>query len=272
MRQNKSNSKELVTIAVVVVLVVIFSIMAYLMNYLTPPETDKCGCPSDEYISKKNVVLIDITDPLPNISKPTLENIFNSASKNVDGFLSWVFNGKKVEKTTFFILSSTMPSEMLPIGSYCQQPPEYAFSISEGNKKVSEQKKKINNEIENSIALVKENNSSTHSHIIEAISHLSNSEYWSKGSTFTLFSDFEERSLACGDFTKNVPNFESLSKECKKWIDIARVNMYTKDNNSEFVFCEIFRDKVKQDGLPKFWQEYAYFVTNNKKSKYGCEK
>lgn len=249
------------------------------MVLFATPNTDENGCPSDEYISKKNIAIIDITDPLPNTSKANLEQLlryssseqtYNQNSKDSLSIFDWFSSNKKVEKTTFYLLSTTNPSELEPIGSFCRQPSDVLIELTDSKSKIKMSAKKIQDRISNVINSVK-GGIATKSQIIQTIATLTSNSTWKKGSTVFLLSDLEEISSDCGNFMRDVPQFKSINSNCAKWIEITKENMTSVDNPSDIKFCEILRDTSKATGLRPFWKEYRHYVTGQKASyEHGC--
>lgn len=252
------------------------------MTLFSPPVTDINGCPSEEFISKKNIAIIDITDPVPETSKANIsqlltysasEQTYKDDNRELSSSMSlWFDSGKQVEKTTFYILSTINPSELVPIGQFCRKPPSFLTSLTDSELNIQKSTRLINEKIESALLNINNKDVATKSLIIQTIATVTNSTNWRSGSVLYLVSDLEEISNDCGNFSKHVSPFKNIPHNCKKWIDMAKNNM-SKDQNklSEVRFCEIIRDRPKVDGLREFWKEFRHYTTLQKSiSINGC--
>ena len=241
------------------------------MFTISTSESDTNGCPTDKnQIGLKNIVILDITDAIPKSSIGNLEMLFDLATSEQP---NWLTTGKKVDQTTFYILSSSNPSDMEPIGIFCKKPPSEVIGLTESELKMTKNKELIKNRIASLSSTVKNQDEATRSKIIQTIATVTSSANWKNGSNLILFSDLEEISPECGNFAKNVPNVQEVSSDCKKWIAIAKANMSNNNTKSDIKFCEILRDKAKQDGLIEFWKNYRQIVANpDTKAENGCNK
>lgn len=250
-----SSYKNKFIIACVVMIILLIG-----MFTIRPSELDTNGCPTDKnQIGLKNIVILDVTDVIPKSSIGNLDMLFDLATSEQP---NWLMSGKKVDQTTFYMLSSSNPSDMEPIGIFCKKPPSIVIGLGESESKMTKNKELIKNRIASLSLSIKNQDEATRSKIIQTIATVTSSANWKNGSNLILFSDLEEISPECGNFAKNVPNIQEVSSDCKKWIAIAKANMSNDDTKSGIEFREILRDKTKQDGLIKFWKNYRQIVAN----------
>jgi hypothetical protein len=92
----------------------------------------KCACPVEEkFIGKRNIIFVDVTDPLAAGKIKDVERIIDEVSFNETRLMSWIKSGKKVEKTSVYMLSDKKPVEMEPIATYCSLPPSVTWLFSD---------------------------------------------------------------------------------------------------------------------------------------------
>lgn len=262
--EKKHGKSMFVMMLIVLALLVISSFL------LIPPDFQKCksgevdpkcACPAEEkFIGKRNIVFVDVTDPLAAGKIKDVERIIEEVSFNETGLIPWIKSGKRVEKTSVYMLSDKKPVEMEPIATYCSLPPSITWLFS----KFSEtQEKKIKDgaksTISNAIKTIISKSSVTYSHIVEGLAISSSSaSNWNSGSKLVLISDLYENSPTCGYFeSQSIPAFNNVSSECKKWTDILGENISKKKSAGGFTtvaVCQIL-SKKQQTGLIAFWRE-----------------
>ena len=246
--------------------ITIFVILLLLSLLLKPPELNSCdvkleycGCPLDKNkIGNKNIVLVDATDTVPPQKIKDLDLILDKFILNSTSFFNWYLANKEVSLTSIYILNNKDPIQMVPVGSFCQLPPDLALKFSDLNKKqILKQSKDLKLQVENSFKQLENMNASPKSEILKAIAiTTSNASSWRDGSTFILFSDLVENSNDCGYFVnmQTIPNLKQISAKCKSWVDIIGANMMSKKTTA--AICLIPRD-AKKDLVP-FWQDIFY--------------
>lgn len=264
-RNQKKHGKSMFILMLIVL--VLLAISSFL---LIPPDFQKCNlgeidpkcaCPAEEkFIGKRNIVFVDVTDPLATGKVKDVERIITEVSFNEPSLLSWIKNGKKVEKTSVYMLSDKKPVEMEPIATYCSLPPTATwlfskFSATQENNIKDGAKSTISDAIKSIVS----KSSVTYSHIVEGLAiATSSASNWTSGSKLILVSDLYENSPTCGYFeSQSIPAFNSVSSECKKWTDILGKNISKKKStggSSTVAICQIL-SKKQQTGLIAFWRE-----------------
>lgn len=222
----------------------------------------KCLCPQDEkYIGKRNIIFVDVTDQLPKGKVQDLYRLIRDTAFPEHGFWDWIAHGRKVEKTSIYLLSNQKPTEMIPIASYCSFPPAATWLLTDLS---AQQEKEIKNSAINDIAravdTVVAKQDAGRSHIVEALATItSNASYWTPGSKLILLSDLYENSLTCGYFENSVvPSFNSVSQDCKTWVNRLGNHLVGQSKqthkNSTVAVCQIL-SKPQKEGLIAFWRE-----------------
>lgn len=248
----------------------IFLVFGFSSILLIPPDfheckstktNPKCACPAEEkYIGKRNIIFVDVTDPLATGKIKDLERIIEEVSFNETGLISWIRNGKKVEKTSIYMLSDKKPVEMEPIASYCSLPPSVTWLFSEFSERQERQiKDGAKSTITDAIKTIISKSSVTYSHIVEGLAiATSSASNWTSGSKLVLISDLYENSPTCGYFeSQAIPSFNNISAECKKWVEILGENISKRKSTSgksTVAICQIL-SKKQQTGLIAFWRE-----------------
>ena len=264
-RNEKKHGKSLLVLMLVVLVLLGISSLLFL-----PPdfikckagEVDpKCACPAEEkYIGKRNIVFVDVTDPLAAGKIKDVERIITEVSFNETGLMTWIKNGKKVEKTSVYMLSDKKPVEMEPIITYCSLPPSITWLFSDFSESQESQiKDGAKSTIADAIKTIISKSSVTYSYIVEGLAiATSSASNWTSGSKLVLVSDLYENSPACGYFeTQSIPTFNGVSSECKKWADILGSNISKKNSTGSLTtvaVCQIL-SKKQQNGLIAFWRE-----------------
>ena len=263
-RNEKKYGKLLLVIMLVVLAILIISYTLFSspsFQKCKVGEVDpKCACPSEEkYIGKRNIIFVDVTDPLSAGKVKDLERIINEVSFSETSLINWVKNGKKVEKTSIYVLSDKKPVEMEPIATYCSLPPNISWFLSEFSANQERQiKDGAKSTISDAIKTITSKNSVTFSHIIEGLAiSTSSASNWTTGSKLILISDLYENSSTCGYFESQViPSFNNISNECKKWVDILgeNIKIKTSTDRTTVAICQIL-SKKQQNGLISFWRD-----------------
>ena len=221
----------------------------------------ECACPADQrYIGKRNIIFVDVTDNMAKGKIQDINRIISETAFREMGLSQWIASGKKVEKTSVYLLADKKPVNMEPIASYCSLPPSVTWLVSEFSEN---QKNKIIggalSEVSDAINQINQQNSVTYSHIVEGLAvATSNSSTWTSGGKLILVSDLYENSQTCGDFYgQPIPPFKSVNGQCKRWVEILGQNLTKnsgKNGNSTVAICQILSQKPK-DGLIAFWKD-----------------
>lgn len=253
-----------------VMMLVVLGLLGISSSVFLPPDFQKCksgevdpkcACPAEEkYIGKRNIVFIDVTDPLAAGKIKDVERIIAEVSFNETGLMAWIKNGKKVEKTSIYMLSDKKPVEMEPLATYCSLPPSITWLFSDFSETQENQiKDGAKSTISDAIKTIISKTSVTYSHIVEGLAiATSSASNWTSGSKLVLVSDLYENSTTCGYFeSQSIPSFNSISSECKRWIDILGENISKKKSaggSTTVAICQIL-SKKQQTGLIAFWRE-----------------
>jgi len=264
-RNEKKHGKTFLVLMLVVLLLLGISSFVFLppdFNKCKSGEVDpKCACPAEEkYIGKRNIIFVDVTDPLASGKIKDVERIISEVSFNETGLMTWIKNGKKVEKTSVYMLSDKKPVEMEPIATYCSLPPGITWLFSDFSESQEIQiKDGAKSTISDAIKTIISKSSVTYSHIVEGLAiSTSSASNWNSGSKLVLISDLYENSPTCGYFeSQSIPAFNNVSSECKKWTDILGENISKKKSaggSTTVAVCQIL-SKKQQTGLVAFWRE-----------------
>jgi hypothetical protein len=265
-KDNKKNGK-LFFVLTVVLLVLLFAVSIF----ISPPKfkeckneiSAQCACPEDEkYIGNRNIIFIDATDEVVAGKFQDLERIIKEISFGESNFINWISSGKKIEKTSIYLLADKKPVDMQPIASYCSFPPDATLLITDLSE---DREKKIKNasinDIQNALKKIRYENTSTNSYIVEGLSvATSNAASWVAGSKLVIVSDLYENSVTCGQFeTGRISDYVNVSKECNRWVDIlgenlTRVSSSSINKKSSVSICQVL-SKKQSDGLISFWRE-----------------
>jgi len=264
-RNEKKHGKTLFFLMVFVLIILGISSLL-----LVPPDfqecktgesNPKCACPAEEkYIGKRNIVFVDVTDPLASGKVKDVERIIEEVSFNETGLTNWIKNGKKVEKTSVYMLSDKKPVEMEPIATYCSLPPSITWLFSKFSERQERQiKDGAKSTISESIKTIISKTSVSFSHIVEGLAiATSSASNWNSGSKLILISDLYENSPTCGYFdSQTIPSFTAVSSECKKWVDILGENITKRKSSNDrttVAICQIL-SKKQQNGLISFWRD-----------------
>lgn len=255
--QKKDNGKLVLGLVVTIAVLII---AAYII--VSPPEIDKkTGCPLDsKLIFKNNVVIVDTTDPIQSSKQSDIELLIRSYSGFQSDFWSWFNNGKKVEKTSFYILSSVIPTDNTPVATLCSLPPEISLSVTgttTDNKLIID---KANKRINSTLSTLISGKPATQSPIIETLAVITGSpSYWTPGSDLILISDIYQNTNKCGlfDNLNNIPSYKAFSPICMQEINTLQENLKptnTYKNSTLVAVCRL-PGKENKIGLIKFWKE-----------------
>jgi hypothetical protein len=223
----------------------------------------ECVCPENEkYIGRRNIIFVDATDHLVSGKFDDLRRIIKEVSFVEVGFFDWLNSGKKVDKTSIYILSDKKPVDMKPVASYCSFPPEFTWLLADLSETREKQVKDAAiKDIENALNKIRDEKNSTYSHIVEGLAvATSNSSSWSAGSKLILVSDLYENSASCGQFENGkINSYSNLNSECKRWADILGENLkrtsnFSIEKNSSVSICQILSKKQSNE-LISFWRE-----------------
>lgn len=242
-------------------------------HFFKPPEftacekgklDPRCVCPADEqYIGKRNIIFVDTTDKIPDGKIEDLYRLIRETAFVEQDFWKWITSGKKVEKTSIYLLSNQKPVDMVPIASYCSFPPDTTWLFTELS---ATQEKKIKEvavaDVKKAVNGILAHNDTGRSHIVQALATVtSNATYWKAGSKLIALSDLYENSATCGYFEGGIiPLFSNITPECKKWVDILGKNLARQSKNtidkerSNVAVCQIL-SKNQQSGIITFWRE-----------------
>jgi hypothetical protein len=265
-RKNEKRHGKSLFFLMLVILVLLF-VIGFVLK---PPEfqsckkgeiSAKCACPVDQkYIGKRNIIFVDVTDSMSKGKVQDIDRLISETAFREMGLFEWIGNGKKIEKTSVYLLSDKKPIDMEPIASYCSLPPSLTWLVSEFSENEEKKiKEGSRSDIINAINRINAQNSVTYSHIVEGLAvSTSNSSNWISGSKLILISDLYENSDTCGYFeSQPIPPFKSVSTQCKKWVEILGQNL-TKNSGqngkSTVAVCQILSKKPK-DGLIAYWRD-----------------
>ncbi len=264
-RNEKKHGKTLFFLMVFVLIILGISSLL-----LVPPDfqdcksgqaNPKCACPAEEkYIGKRNIIFVDVTDPLAAGKIKDVERIIEEVSFNETGLINWIKSGKKIEKTSVYMLSDKKPVEMEPIATYCSLPPSVTWLFSKFSERQERQiKDGAKSTVSEAIKTIVSKSSVAFSHIVEGLAiATSSASNWNSGSKLILISDLYENSPTCGYFdSQAIPPFNAIPSECKKWVDILGENISkrkTSTSRTTVAICQIL-SKKQQNGLISFWRE-----------------
>lgn len=232
----------------------------------------ECACPSDsKYIGQKNIILIDASSPIPLSKLNDVNQITQQLAQSDIGIFNWVFNGKRVDQTSIYVLNKDLPVDMTPVASFCQLPPELAldyFSPFTGAK-IQSMKNALFDAVNTASSGIRDFASAKTSEIVKAVATVtSNSSTWKNGSTFILVSDLYENSSTCGWFEKEgVPNLNNISLTCKHQVET--ISQYMSSDKTTVAICTIHSKDMKI-GLKDFWDQ-VFYSANGFKPRYTCD-
>lgn len=266
--QKNKNKKWGKTFFIASLFVFIFFGAAYFI--FSPPELpncenkeiSNCTCPIDKTkIGERSIVLIDITDPLREGKYGDVDRILTEITTSKKSILEWIKNNKKINQISVFALADKDPTDMQPIATFCQAPPDIALIAGDMSAKaIRRMESTLREKISESLNSVKAYSSATSSPIIESLSIItSNSAAWTPGGDLIIISDMLQNSSKCGWFNsmQTIPSFSNVSQECKNYVRVLLENIKpssTHSNISVIAVCTLPRSSIKP-GLRKFWSE-----------------
>ncbi len=237
---------------------------------LNPPEFDDCSklnsaeclCPKDRSnISRKNIILVDATDPVRGGKFDDVEQLIKVFSQESKPLLAWVADGKRVDQTSIYLLADKAPADMKPIASFCSLPPDMAlFASNLTGRQIRELEKKATDKLKIAFTELTKSVSATNSPIIEALSLItSNATYWNPGSNLILVSDMIQNSSECGWFENlpAAPPFKAIPSSCKRRVDQFIENILPNKVHqfkTSISICSLPRNSIKP-GLNEFWRD-----------------
>lgn len=190
---------------------IVFALCLFGVAYFFKPPTfveckkgelePRCVCPANEsYIGKRNIIFVDITDKIPEGKIEDLYRLIKETAFVEQGFWSWITGGKKIEKTSIYLLSDQKPAEMTPVASYCSFPPNTTWLLTDLS---ATEEKRVKDvalvHVKKAVDDILQRWDAGRSHIVEAlVTVTSNATYWKAGSKLIVFSDLYENSDTCG--------------------------------------------------------------------------
>lgn len=244
----------------------LFTVVGFLS--LKPPEFDDCSklnsaeclCPKDlTNISKKNIILVDTTDPVRGGKFDDVEQLIKVFAQEGKPFFAWIADGKRVDQTAIYLLSDKAPADMRPIASFCNLPPDLAlFAGNLTAKQIRELENKAADKLKRAFVELTKSANATSSPIIEALSIItSNATYWNPGSNLILVSDMIQNSSECGWFDNlpAAPSYKSIPNSCKRRVDQFVENVLPNKVHpfyTSIAICTLPRSTIKP-GLNEFW-------------------
>lgn len=231
----------------------------------------ECGCPLDkDLISKRNIVLLDITDPIAPGKFPDIRNLIESFAAEPEPFFKWLMNGKKVEMTSLYLLSEKIPADMLPVGKFCKPPPQIALIASSSNQKIKKMQLAISGELDEALLPLQQISRAKASPIVETLAvATSNTTSWNPGGNLILVSDMLQNSEACGWFEKSdpIPKYSMTPSSCGFYLSKLKANLQKTSlfkGNSNVAICILppIDGKKPKAGLLAYWHELFQDVLN----------
>jgi hypothetical protein len=271
-RKNKTNIKNNVNgkkffLFVLATFIIWFSFTLFVegneLKVCKDKDFSNCGCPIEKtFIENKHVLLVDITDPVPEGKREDLSQLISSFGTTNEGLFKWISNGRKSDLLTVALVGSKTPSETVPLVSLCKFPPKISmFMLGDLE---SNLKKNFEKLTEYALLKVYEGQKKTESRIVETTAvFTSSSAYWNKGSALILASDLRENSTQCGLFEiSEVVSLDRLSPFCKQIFENLRFNMNVSNSSkpSRAFICR-FDAKDPKAGLKKYWDDIFYNST-----------
>ena len=253
-------------------LLAVFTFLFFVVGFLSlkPPEFDDCSklnsaeclCPKDRSnISKKNIILVDTTDPVRGGKFDDVEQLIKVFAQESKPFKAWIADGKRVDQTSIYLLADKAPADMRPIASFCSLPPEVALFASDLTaKQIRELEIKATEKLKIAFTELTKSTNASSSPIIEAVSLItSNATYWNPGSNLILVSDMVQNSSECGWFENlpEAPSFKSIPSSCKRRVDQFIENVLPNKVHrfkTSVAICTLPRSTIKA-GLNDFWHD-----------------
>ena len=250
----------------------LFTFLFFVVGFLSlkPPEFDDCSkldsseclCPKDRSnISRKNIILIDTTDPVRGGKFDDVEQLIKVFAQESKPLFAWVVDGKKVDQTSIYLLADKAPADMRPIASFCTLPPDIALFASDLTaKQIRSLENKATEKLKIAYTELNKSALAASSPIIEALSLItSNATYWNSGSNLILVSDMIQNSSECGWFENlpAAPPFKSIPSSCKRRVDQFIENISPNKVHqfkTSISICSLPRNSIKP-GLNEFWRD-----------------
>jgi len=250
----------------------LFTFLFFVVGFLSlkPPEFDDCSkldsseclCPKDRSnISRKNIILIDTTDPVRGGKFDDVEQLIKVFAQESKPLFAWVVDGKKVDQTSIYLLADKAPADMRPIASFCTLPPDIALFASDLTaKQIRSLENKATEKLKIAYTELNKSALAASSPIIEALSLItSNATYWNSGSNLILVSDMIQNSSECGWFENlpAAPPFKLIPSSCKRRVDQFIENISPNKVHqfkTSISICSLPRNSIKP-GLNEFWRD-----------------
>lgn len=248
-----------------------------LSNFLAGPDVQSCdtqslaycGCPKDQsQISKRHLLLIDVTDQPPAGKKEDLSQLLRTFGSEHKGLSEWLSSGRRSELMTVFVIGSVTPSDSLATASFCKAPPKVSLFI-QGQKREKRHLEDVEKIVSRVLRETYAAQGNTQSKIVESISTLtSSSSAWAEGSALILASDLRENSAQCGFFETTQVTKPALSGSlCMEYFKNIRANMYSISSKGETpsrAFICRFDSKEPKIGLNAYWDDVFLDATGFK--------
>jgi len=257
--QSKNGKKILAgTVSAVVAFALIFIV-------LSPPDVipcnkgslADCGCPSSKSdISSKNLLLIDVTDPIRATKVGDLKSLVAEGIAGEEAFWEWLMNGKRVSKTSLYLITNQPPADTKPLAVFCSAPPKISQFFSNSSfKDIRIAQSESTRKVEDTLLKLTQNGTSARSPIIESLAtYTSNASAWSKNGTLTLASDLLENSDECGFFEHktSIPEFSktTFAVGCQSKLETMTANL---GDYPTIALCKL-PGKGDKPGLTEFWR------------------
>jgi len=256
-------------------LVLVTPIVAFLL-YFKPPDlyvcNDKdqnhCGCPVEKKtgidqskIGKKHLLLIDVTDKLPEGKRDDLAQVVRRFSDENVSLSEWLSSGRKSEMLSVFLIGPKDPANTRAEASLCKLPPKLSMLLVAKTKTtnvISESSRVTQKIVDRAYSFDRYGES----RIVESIATITSSAtHWAAGSALILASDLRENSVQCGLFERDeVKNRGRPSQACQQFFSDIRTNMHQTDSKlsiSRAFICR-FSTKDPKEGLKAYWDEMFF--------------
>lgn len=227
-----------------------------------------CGCPvSPSHLKARNLLVIDVTDPIPPTKFEDIKRIVNEFSTKPEDLFPWVFNGKMVTQTSVYLLTDKPPSIMEPAAVFCSQAPSLSFTVFGDSSRLAVEKaqRALVAKTERALDQLKRLSGASQSPIVETLATLtSNSSAWSPNGSLTLISDLHENSNMCG-YLEHQPSVDKfprgLGKQCMATIEQLGTNLTNiRVGLPSVAICEL-PGKPLKPGLKQFWRDMFQSLT-----------
>jgi len=268
------------------VLAIFIPIVAF-ATYLAPPELhackdedrNYCGCPVDgkngidqSNIGRRHVLLIDVTDKLPEGKRDDLIQILRRFSAENSNMFDWIGKGKRSEMLSVFFIGPKDPANTRTEASLCKMPPKLSMFLVAKTKTtnaIAGSSRIADKIVERAYSFDKYGES----RIVESIATItSSSTHWTPGSALILASDLRENSVQCGLFENQGVKIQGRpSHACDQFFSDIRKNMHQTDSRSAMSRAFICRFSTKDpvQGLKAYWDE-VFFQSIKLNPYYTC--